>query len=204
MRYMLAYAALCPRGALSHVGLPSPRVSARCTLGRPRLRHRLAFCRPDHRGTRSLVSGLPAMKRVLVTGASGFLGLHALPVLAARGFEVHATSLRKQPVVPGVRWHQSNLLDEQSIARLIAEVRVSHLLHLAWCAVPGRFWTAPENLLWAGASLNLIRAFRDHGGERVVVAGTCAEYDWHAGPCREDTTPIRPATVYGRCKHATQ
>jgi nucleoside-diphosphate-sugar epimerase len=37
-----------------------------------------------------------------------------------------------------------------------------------------------------------------------VVAGTCAEYDWSYGYCREDTTPLNPATLYGIAKDATR
>jgi nucleoside-diphosphate-sugar epimerase len=36
-----------------------------------------------------------------------------------------------------------------------------------------------------------------------VLAGTCAEYDWSAGLCRESDTPLRPASLYGAAKLAT-
>ena len=39
------------------------------------------------------------------------------------------------------------------------------------------------------------------GGERATMSGSCAEYDWSVGVCDEETTPLRPATLYGRCKH---
>jgi hypothetical protein len=38
----------------------------------------------------------------------------------------------------------------------------------------------------------------------VVVAGTCAEYDWASAWCREDSTPLAPATLYGTAKDATR
>ena len=76
-------------------------------------------------------------------------------------------------------------------------------MHLAWYAEHGSFWTAPENLDWVGATLALLRAFREAGGERAVVAGSCAEYAWDGeGRCIEGTTPLRPATLYGAAKHA--
>src|SRR5215207_5082472 len=54
------------------------------------------------------------------------------------------------------------------------------------------------------ASLALLRAFAAAGGRRAVVAGTSAEYDWHAvgRRCHERRTPLRPATLYGAAKHA--
>jgi nucleoside-diphosphate-sugar epimerase len=66
---------------------------------------------------------------------------------------------------------------------------------------PGAFWSSPENVRWVEASLALLRAFADAGGQRAVVAGTCAEYDWSAGVCVEGETPLVPATLYGTCKH---
>ena len=140
--------------------------------------------------------------RVLVTGASGFIGRHALAPLLAGGFEVHAVARRPAAGGDGVTWHATDLLDGGARAALVRDVAPSHLLHLAWYAEPGRFWTAPENLAWAEASIGLYREFAACGGARAVFAGTCAEYDWSGGVCHEDATPLRPATLYGACKHA--
>ena len=44
--------------------------------------------------------------RVLVTGASGFIGFHCLASLRARGFDVHAVARDPVELAPaGVRWH---------------------------------------------------------------------------------------------------
>jgi len=83
-------------------------------------------------------------------------------------------------------------------------VQPTHLLHCAWYAVPGKYWTAAENFRWVEVGLHLLEAFADHGGQRVVGVGSCAEYDWHDGHCSELTTPLNPATTYGLCKHASQ
>ena len=144
------------------------------------------------------------MKRVLVTGAGGFVGRHALAPLAERGYEVHAVSRsRLGPEQSGVSWHAADLLAPGAAERLCAQVRPTHLLHLAWYTEPGHYWRSPENLRWVEASLALLRAFGGEGGLRVVTAGTCAEYDWAAGArCDERSTPVRPATLYGACKGA--
>ncbi len=145
------------------------------------------------------------MKRVLLTGASGFIGRHASALLAARGYEVHAVSSRPDTnTVPGICWHHADLLGGVDTARLMAEVRPSHLLHFAWYAEPGKFWCSSENFRWLEASIALLRHFREQGGERVVMAGTCAEYDWNYGFCSEQVTPCRPVTPYGVCKNALQ
>jgi nucleoside-diphosphate-sugar epimerase len=140
------------------------------------------------------------VRRVLVTGAGGFVGRQCLPRLAARGFEVHAVTRRETPFPIEGRWHNANLLVASDTERVIAEVAPEFLLHLAWYAVPGLFWKAPENLEWVEASLRLFRLFRNHGGGRLVATGSCAEYDLSDGLCSEKTTPLAPATFYGACK----
>ncbi len=145
------------------------------------------------------------MKRVLVTGATGFIGRHALPPLIERGYEVHAVSSRRAAAVEetGIVWHRADLFDPASARAIVAAVRPSHLLHMAWYVETGKFWHSPENVRWVEASLALLRAFADEGGQRVVMAGTCAEYDWtRLEPCVEYLTPLTPATLYGTSKHA--
>jgi len=144
------------------------------------------------------------MKRALLTGATGFIGRQAIAGLRRRDYEVHAVSRNPLRAEPGLVWHEADLLRGGASAALIAAVRPTHLLHLAWFAAPGKFWTARENFSWVRASLELLEAFSAANGERAVMAGSCAEYDWSAGTCIEGVTPLAPATVYGTCKHALQ
>jgi nucleoside-diphosphate-sugar epimerase len=150
------------------------------------------------------------MKRVLLTGASGFIGRHCWAPLLERGFEVCAVSSRdmssgdKADVDDPVRWFRADLLDRSRIEPLLAEVRPTHLLHLAWMVVPGQSYDSLDNLRWVQSSLDLTEAFARQGGRRVVVAGTCYEYDQRYGLCHEDRTPRAPDTRYGVAKNALQ
>jgi nucleoside-diphosphate-sugar epimerase len=146
------------------------------------------------------------MRRVLVTGATGFIGRQALAPLVARGYELHAVA-RHLPTADasGAQWHAADLLDGEARRRLIAAVQPSHLLHFAWIAEHGVYWESPLNRDWIEASQDLVTQFQEQGGTRVVAAGTCAEYDWTApqlaqGDCVERTSPRRPATLYGQSK----
>jgi nucleoside-diphosphate-sugar epimerase len=140
------------------------------------------------------------VRRVLLTGATGFIGRGAASSLRERGFEVHAVS--RNPPATDVTWHAADLLEPGASERVVGDVRPTHLLHLAWEATPGVYWTSPDNLRWVEASLALLRAFAQAGGERAALAGTCAEYEWtDETRCVEGETPLRPATLYGTAKH---
>ena len=142
--------------------------------------------------------------KVLVTGSSGFIGRHCIAQLQAKGYEVHAVSSAVREAAPGVTWHRANLLAEGEAAALVRRIGATHLLHLAWCTAPGKYWTSLENFDWVRASVAMIQAFTASGGKRFVAAGTCAEYDWDYGVCDEATTPLAPGTLYGSSKHALQ
>lgn len=157
------------------------------------------------------------MKRVLVTGSTGYIGRWSVPGLLARGYEVHAVGSRPAgdgnplPIeLDGAAYHAADLFDAPAVATLIERVRPTHLLHFAWNATPGVYWTTPENFRWVSASLALLEGFHRAGGERVVMAGSCAEYDWvQAGVCHEFDTPLatdgaRTATPYATAKIALQ
>jgi len=139
--------------------------------------------------------------RVVVTGARGFIGRHCVAELASLGHEVHGvTSAAAPPAAKGLTWHRADVLSDDGLHAVLRDARPSHLVHLAWVTTPGAFWSDPSNDAWLDASKRLVRDFAACGGKRVVVAGTCAEYDWSGGMCDEATTPLRPSTLYGRRK----
>lgn len=141
------------------------------------------------------------MSRLLITGGTGFVGEPAAR-LARAHFEVHVAA-RNPLGASHAEVHACDLLEPGAAFQLIAAVRPTHLLHLAWTATPGTFWTDPRNGDWDAASRQLLAAFAQCGGRRAVTVGSCAEYDWTAGGvCREDDTPTNPHTPYGRAKLA--
>jgi len=144
------------------------------------------------------------LKRVLVTGASGFLGRACVAKLLARGVEVHGTGRGAAPPgLPGLHWRSADLLDASGRERLLAKVRPTQLVHLAWETRPGLYRDSPDNPAWAAASLDLLARAQAAGTERVLGIGTCFEYGPSPGPCVEATTPCNPVTPYGQAKLAT-
>lgn len=145
------------------------------------------------------------LNRILITGATGFIGRHCVPRLGAAGYEVHALSSqpRRSGEFGAHVWHRFNLLDVPACRRAIEVVRPTFLLHLAWLATPGLFWHSGHNLQWLAGSIELFRAFFEGGGKKALGVGTCAEYQWtDEADLAEDGSAVRPETVYGQCKAA--
>lgn len=140
--------------------------------------------------------------RVLVTGASGFVGRQTIGPLIDLSYEVHAVGTRVTD--PRARWYRVDLLDQTARRSLIAQVRPSALLHCAWITRHDAYWTAPENLDWVAASLDLAQSAASQGAQRLLMVGSCAEYDWQNAPTRpwREDDPCRPGTLYGLAKDA--
>jgi len=154
-------------------------------------------------------------KRVLVTGAGGFIGRWSVPALQRLGYEVHAvlskdTSRGVPDELRGAKIYHADLLEDAGVDALMGAARPTHLLHFAWIATPGLYWNSEDNVRWTAASEELLMSFRAHGGRRVMMAGSCAEYDWtRVGVCDERTSPLadessRPLSRYAQCKLSLQ
>lgn len=141
------------------------------------------------------------IKRVLVTGGTGFIGQHVLTPLIKRGYEVHVTTTNLQQFLRNdVVVHQVNLLNHSEHSELMSRIRPTHWLHAAWYTKNGKFWDAIENIDWLQATLSMEKLFYSGGGSRILGIGSCAEYDWTDGVCIEDQTIENPASLYGKIK----
>ncbi|VEF09880.1 NAD-dependent epimerase/dehydratase [Pseudomonas fluorescens] len=141
--------------------------------------------------------------KVLVTGATGFVGRHLVAALLARGCEIRAVarSLQKAQSMPWINdvefvsadLHASDL----DIAALMEGVDA--LAHLAWPGLPNyrALFHFEHNLM---ADYRFIKGAVEAGVKQVLVTGTCFEYGMQSGPLSESSEP-RPSNPYGLAKH---
>lgn len=139
-------------------------------------------------------------KKVVLTGASGLIGKESVEPLQKSGFEIYALTIDKENPDIGINWVPCDLFDAQNLKNVLAEIKPSHLLNFAW-ATTGDYLTSNINFDFLAAGLNLLKYFKENGGERAVFAGTCFEYKFKNSPLKE-TDETSPETVYAKCKNS--
>lgn len=142
------------------------------------------------------------MDKILVTGGSGWIGGFVVQILLQKGYDVHAIYRRAHRADLFCTWHQIDLWDEEDVKALIEEERPTHLMHLAWDATPPQCYTSLSNYNWMQSSKTLIDHFIQSGGQRLIVAGSCAEYEWTPGLLSEVNSSLSEKTLYAVCKNS--
>jgi UDP-glucuronate decarboxylase len=143
--------------------------------------------------------------RVLVTGATGFVGRWVVRELVTRNCEVSALVRDGSDLTPlsglPVQLIRAELTDTDQLRVGVAESKPELCIHLAWYVEAGKYLASLRNLEMLQASLRLAEVLADAGCKRLVGVGTNMEYDAARGYVAEDA-PTRPASLYGASKLA--
>ncbi len=139
------------------------------------------------------------MKKLLVTGASGFLGWN-LCQLAQQQWDVYGTYFSKTVEIPGVNLIKIDLRDFQELKRLFNEIQPDAVIHTAAQSSPNYCQTYPEESysINVTASCNLAGLSADYG---IPCAFTSTDlvFDGLNAPYKE-TDPVCPVSLYGQQK----
>ncbi|KKL01556.1 NAD(P)-dependent oxidoreductase [Rheinheimera mesophila] len=142
--------------------------------------------------------------RVLLTGATGFIGQAFLSLLNSHGIEVVILGRHSPALLPNVSFIYCDLLNDSDLKDKVIQASCSHLVHLAWNVEHGKFWHASDNLDWVAATCRLTTLFWHAGGVAAVFAGSCAEYGCSDEMLVEHQDYGAPHTLYGVSKDATR
>jgi nucleoside-diphosphate-sugar epimerase len=136
--------------------------------------------------------------RVLVTGASGFVGRMGCAELTARDHQVAALVRTPGSEPAGTRPVAGDITDPASLRRAIDTAQPDAIVHLAAQTAATRDPEVIERVNVEGTR-NLVDASRDAGVERFVFCSTVVTGDAHGETLTEESTlPI--GTAYGRSK----
>ena len=140
--------------------------------------------------------------RVVVTGASGFIGRHAVTQLLARGHEVIAVG-RDEARARQLSWFDQVRFIACDVHSAIARPgkafgQPDAVMHLAWPGLPNydALFHVEETL---PADYRFLKSLVQDGVGQLLVTGTCVEYGMQSGALSEDM-PTAPASPYALAK----
>jgi UDP-glucose 4-epimerase len=149
--------------------------------------------------------------RVLVTGASGFIGSHLTRRLVAEGADVHALDPAVSAVYPtrlldiraDITLHEGNLIDRHAMDVLVSRVKPTIVFHLGAYTHVGKSWERVDECVQANiqGTVNLLQALEGAGYERFVYTGTSEIYGGIDVPFKEDQS-VQPISPYSVSKYA--
>ncbi|MBY0264507.1 MAG: NAD-dependent epimerase/dehydratase family protein [Holosporales bacterium] len=134
-------------------------------------------------------------QKILLTGATGFIGQHCLKRLLKTNLDIYCLSRHLKHPTPGFTWLNCDLLDPLALEKIMAELRPDYLIHTAWYVEHQKFWTSPLNIDYIFATLDLWKLFLKHQGTKAIFLGTQAELT-----CFHD---FDNASLYARSKFIT-
>ena len=140
--------------------------------------------------------------KVLITGATGFIGRHLIEAFGPDGHDLGLLVRDPSRVAPqrGVTVIPGDLDDLRLGAAAIREFGPDTCVHLAWEGIPNYAWDVSSRNL--RRSLGLIEfLLADTPCRKLVVTGSCMEYGRTQGPCVE-SDPAVPSSYFSWAKHA--
>lgn len=146
---------------------------------------------------RDATAAVPAKRRLLVTGASGFLGWHLCRAAQAT-WQVEGTYHRHTPPLPGVALHSIDFTDPDALKTWLNALAPDAVIHTAALSQPNRCEQAPD--LSHRLNVEATRVLAQYCGERpipFVFTSTDQVFDGQAAPYSE-ASPPSPISVYGR------
>ncbi|HYZ91754.1 MAG TPA: GDP-mannose 4,6-dehydratase [Actinomycetota bacterium] len=151
--------------------------------------------------------------RVLVTGASGFIGSHLTRRLVVEGADVHALTPAVSSVYPGrlldlrdkITLHEANITDRSAMDDLAKTVRPNVVFHLAAYTHVGKSWQRVDECVQTNVqgTVSLLKALEPVGYERFINTGTSEIYGDIEVPFREDAQ-VNPCSPYSVSKYAAE
>ena len=139
------------------------------------------------------------MKKILVTGANGYIGRHVVKALLDEGHQVTACDINFSEMDNRARRIKMDLLNEKT-ADLYEKLGIPDVcIHLAWR--DGFVHNSKNHMLDLSAHFRFLTSLIDGGLRQLAVMGTMHELGYWEGRI-DETTPCNPVSQYGIAKDA--
>jgi nucleoside-diphosphate-sugar epimerase len=134
---------------------------------------------------------------ILVTGASGHLGINLVKRLSGKGEKVRALVKTHRVDIPGVEVMTGDITDPESAKMALSGAETVY--HLA-AAVDG-YGTLPRDLVYKVNVLGTKNMIENFKGSRFIYMSTTSVYgyDMKENPAKP-STPYNPSAYYGKTK----
>lgn len=142
------------------------------------------------------------MPKIVILGATGFLGSPIADLFETKGWEVISFS-RTESARSSRQEFLVDLFDETTLKLAISEVKPDVVLSTAWETEHGKFWTNESNIDYRNATLRFAELSFQAGIETFIGLGTMSEYGISPGYCNADVTPLIPNDIYSKSKIET-
>lgn len=146
-------------------------------------------------------------RRILLTGATGFVGRQVLKSLQERGADVRIVVRGGRRLPVGFAIGNSNTIFSPDIFSedehwwCATCQSIDAVVHAAWYAEPGRYLLSSKNIDCLSGTLALAKGAVSAGVRRFVGVGSCFEYAFSNEPLTVDAR-IEPLTPYAAAKVA--
>ncbi len=146
--------------------------------------------------------------KIFLTGASGFVGSHTARVLLNQGHTVYALVRpdsdlwRIQDIISKLEIVKVDLTQKEKIGAQLKFIQPDLCIHLAWCEADNSYLSKFGNVDSLMMSLDLVHELVAAGCRRILMAGTCFEYDTSSSAVLSETRPEKSGSLYAAAKHA--
>jgi nucleoside-diphosphate-sugar epimerase len=148
-------------------------------------------------------------RRILITGATGFVGRQVVKhLMVNQGVELTIVARCNKDIQHDKILSTTDIIPTLDLFRETADwwerafQGIDTVIHLAWYVEPGIYLASPKNIDCLDGTLEMAKGAIKAGVRRFVGIGTCFEYDLSYGMLSANT-PLKPLTPYAGAKAAT-
>lgn len=147
------------------------------------------------------------MKKVLITGAGGFVGSYLIKEFQKENYKIIACDINKKEAVDSsIKYYDVDILNKELVENIMEQELPDYLVNLAAISSVGLSWNIPSKTIEVNVvgTLNLLDAVKKYCPNcKILLIGSSEEYEGKDTPLKETDT-INANNPYGISKVAQE